>query len=78
MLKMGDFSSINHVIPSNISTLNPSARARPSLLATGCFDVSRSLETNDIKIMLSMPNTISKNVNVTRESSPEAVNSASI
>ena len=70
---MGAVNPISHVIPNNIKTLKPNARPKPSRLANGCCDDSRSLEIKEIKMILSIPKTISRKVKVSNDSNPSGL-----
>jgi hypothetical protein len=54
------------VIPNNKPILKIRARESPIFLALACLSAGSLLDTMEIKIILSTPNTISKNVSVSR------------
>lgn len=62
--KRGSLNFITHVMVSRRSILTPMARTRPIFLVRARISMGRRLETIEIKMMLSMPRTTSKNVRV--------------
>jgi hypothetical protein len=59
-----------NVIPNNIAILKTKANVRPILRALGRSISGNLLDTIEIKIMLSIPKTISNKVKVSKDNSP--------
>jgi hypothetical protein len=64
IVNKGFVKPIIHVIHIKRAILNKSAAASPIVLTLACFSSGNLLETIEIKIILSIPSTISKKVKV--------------
>ena len=70
MENKGVVKPIIQVIPSNIITRKTNAKINPNRRAIGCLDFSKSCVISEIKIILSIPKTISSNARVHKDMRP--------